>query len=505
MTEMTGARLRTRIDLGLGLAIAILLLLTAVRLAGLAFSRTDLFMDEAQYWSWSHELAWGYFSKPPLIAWIIRLAEAVCGNGEACIRAASPTLYFATCLTVYFTARTVYGTVAGFWAALLMSLGTGLIFSSRIISTDVPLALFWALALLAYVKLLERESWWWTLALGISLGLGLLAKYAMIYFLLGMLLAAVLDRKGYTVLCSRQVWVAFGIAMLIVTPHLIWLLQHDWVALRNVAVTAQTDAGVAFNPLSALAFLAAQFVVFGPVIFAILLYAIGKISLPEEVPGTRIMLAFAIPPLAIISLVALLSRANANWAAMSGVSSTILAAALLIHHKAWRWLTFCLVLGAVAQVTAIFADAMANRISIPFVPAGQSDLYRRTLGSRALADQVGIFADRSGANTIVGEDRRTVAALLYYRRNAQQQVLAWPSSTVPQFDMTRPLTEAAQEPILLITECPFQKRLSAQYTTIEQLGEIRAPTGPTSSLYHAVFRLKGAKAVITPLSKCVPE
>jgi hypothetical protein len=175
------------------------------------------------------------------------------------------------------------------------------------------------------------------------------------------------------------------------------------------------------------------------------------------------------------------------------------------HHKAWRWLTFCLVLGVVAQMTAIFADAMANRISIPFMPAGQSDLYRRTLGSRALADEVGSIADRSAANTIAGEDRRTVAALLYYRRNARQQVLAWPSSAVPQFDMTRPLTEAAQEPILLITECPFPKRLSAHYTTIEQLGGIRVATGPASSLYHAVFRLTGPKGVITPLSKCVPE
>jgi 4-amino-4-deoxy-L-arabinose transferase-like glycosyltransferase len=183
-------------DLSLGLAIGVLLFLTAARLAGLTFSCVDLFMDEAQYWSWSRELAWGYFSKPPLLAWTIRLAEAVCGSGEACIRAASPMLYFATCVIVYFAARTVYGAVVGFWAALLMSLGTGLIFSSRIISTDVPLALFWALALLAYVKLLGRESWWWALTLGISLGLGLLSKYAMIYFLLGMLLAAAWDGRA---------------------------------------------------------------------------------------------------------------------------------------------------------------------------------------------------------------------------------------------------------------------------------------------------------------------
>ncbi len=505
MVEMIHSGPRLKIDVSLALALIILLLLTAGRLAGLAFSSVDMFMDEAQYWSWSRELAWGYFSKPPLIAWIIRITETACGSGEACIRSPSAVLYFATSVVVYFTGRTLYGAVVAFWAALLTSFGTGLIFSSRIISTDVPLAFSWALALLAYINLLQRASWCWTLVFGFSLGLGLLAKYAMIYFLLGMLLAAVFDSRAYTILCSRQTWLAFVIAGIIITPHLIWLLQNDWAALRNVAATAQTDAGAGFKPVSALAFLAAQFAVFGPVVFATLLYAMAKISSPEEVPESRILLAFALPPLAIITLVALFSHANANWAAISGISSTILAAALLVHYDAWGWLRFSVALGLLAQIIVIFADTRPDRIAIPFVPAGQSDIYRRTLGGRALADQVGAFAHRSGAQTVVGEDRRTIAALLYYRRNSQQQILAWPSSAVAHFDMTRPLTQAAKQPILLVTECPFPKRLSAQYASVEQIGEIHAPTGPTSSLYHAVFALNGPKGQIAPLSQCSPE
>ena len=45
-----------------------------LRLFALYFAKTDLFFDEAQYWLWSRDLAFGYFSKPPLIAWLIRLA-----------------------------------------------------------------------------------------------------------------------------------------------------------------------------------------------------------------------------------------------------------------------------------------------------------------------------------------------------------------------------------------------------------------------------------------------
>ena len=54
--------------------LAILGALLVIRLFVLYFAKTDLFFDEAQYWWWSRDLAFGYFSKPPLIAWLIRLA-----------------------------------------------------------------------------------------------------------------------------------------------------------------------------------------------------------------------------------------------------------------------------------------------------------------------------------------------------------------------------------------------------------------------------------------------
>ena len=35
--------------------------------------RAELYPDEAQYWLWSRTLDFGYFSKPPMVAWTIRL------------------------------------------------------------------------------------------------------------------------------------------------------------------------------------------------------------------------------------------------------------------------------------------------------------------------------------------------------------------------------------------------------------------------------------------------
>src|SRR5215510_13962117 len=131
---------------GLGLAVGLLAILTLIRLIGLWFSNVDLFFDEAQYWAWSREPAFGYFSKPPLLAWTIALAEHVCGGSEACIRAPAPLFYFGTSLVVYAIARQLYDSRIAFYAALTIALATGTAFSARIISTDVPLLFFWALA-----------------------------------------------------------------------------------------------------------------------------------------------------------------------------------------------------------------------------------------------------------------------------------------------------------------------------------------------------------------------
>ena len=56
---------------------------TLARLAALWFDRTDLFVDESQYWLWGQRLDFGYFSKPPLIAWVIRGVTELAGSDAA--------------------------------------------------------------------------------------------------------------------------------------------------------------------------------------------------------------------------------------------------------------------------------------------------------------------------------------------------------------------------------------------------------------------------------------
>src|ERR1700691_2666923 len=40
----------------------------------------DLCADEAEYWAWSRHLDWSYYSRGPLIAWLIRLSTTLMGG-----------------------------------------------------------------------------------------------------------------------------------------------------------------------------------------------------------------------------------------------------------------------------------------------------------------------------------------------------------------------------------------------------------------------------------------
>ena len=95
-----------------------MLCLRSLRVAVVIATPLNLGPDEAQYWSWSLTPAFGYFSKPPLIAWIIGASTTLCGDGEACIRISSPLFHAGSAIILFFAARALYDARVGAWAAL---------------------------------------------------------------------------------------------------------------------------------------------------------------------------------------------------------------------------------------------------------------------------------------------------------------------------------------------------------------------------------------------------
>lgn len=245
--------------------IACLGVLLALRLAGLYANATDLVPDEAQYWSWSHELAFGYFSKPPMIAWVIGGARAICGDGEMCLRAASPVLYTVAAMMLYLSGRALYGARVGFWSAIVFATLPGVSYSSNLITTDVPLILLWTIALYAWVMLVKRHSMGFAVLLGVAIGFGLLAKQAMIYAVLCIACHAAVSREAREALKGGRAVAAALIALALFAPNVIWNAQHGFATVRH------TEANIGWHypyihPLRLLEYVGVQFGVFGPIL-----------------------------------------------------------------------------------------------------------------------------------------------------------------------------------------------------------------------------------------------
>src|SRR5229473_6377529 len=305
--------------------------ITGLRLLWLALQPADLFPDEAQYWVWSQQLALGYYSKPPLVAWLIAATTGLFGDGEFAVRLSAPLLHGGAAIFIYGIGAQLYGRRVGFWSALAYASLPGVSVSDFIISTDAALLLFWAAALYAFVRARENGGWGWWAAVGLAAGLGLLAKYAMFYWIfsaLGFVLLFSAERRHL-----RPLLAALGLALLIYSPNFWWNWSNGFVSYLHTRDNAALN-GSLFHPEALLEFFGAQFGVFGPLLFAgLILVTVTPRSFAE--PRARLLAAFALPTLAMMVVVSFLSRAHANWAAPTYVSATVLVVAWALR-RGWR-------------------------------------------------------------------------------------------------------------------------------------------------------------------------
>jgi 4-amino-4-deoxy-L-arabinose transferase-like glycosyltransferase len=78
--------------------------LLVLRILALLADPNSLYADETQYWLWSRSVDWGYFSKPPMIAWIIAATTSVFGDADWAVRLAAPFLHTITAMMLGLTA-----------------------------------------------------------------------------------------------------------------------------------------------------------------------------------------------------------------------------------------------------------------------------------------------------------------------------------------------------------------------------------------------------------------
>lgn len=470
-----------------------LLGLLAIRLVALYLNATDLFFDEAQYWTWSREPAFGYYSKPPLVAALIGAASAVCGDSSFCVRVASPLLHTLTSGLVFLIASRLYDDRVGLWAALAFATLPGVSLSAGIISTDVPLLTAWALALLGLVGLVQdRTAWAPAIALGLGLGLGLNAKYAMAFFPASLAVWLVVTPSARWLLRDPRLWLALALGVALIAPNLAWNLANKFATFAHTADNAKWG-GSLLHPGKALEFLAAQLAVFGPILIAGLVLALSRGWRDGLSDADRLLACFTLPVLVAITTQALVSRAHANWAATAYVAASILVPATLLRLSRERWLRASLGLHLVVLALLAIGTSLAGRFVVPF----GSDPFQRTLGWSDIGTRTSaVLAEARSRGqpyaAVIADERAVTAALLYYMRDEPTPVKAWLSGPRPldHYEMTRPF-RGGDTPALLVSIRRDGERITDRFETATTVAREKVPAGLGAPREVHYLRLEG--------------
>ena len=291
--------------------------LLLLKIGALNFTTFNLFGDEAQYWLWSKDIDFGYFSKPPFLSWIIRVYTEILGSSFVSLKLLPSFVYLLIAWSIYnLLLNSGLNKKDSFAGCLIFLFIPAVSFSSFIISTDLFLLLFWTLSLNELIKINGEHSLKNFILLGIFLGLGFLSKYAAIYFVICLFVLILFDKRFRKIFLDNLFGfcLTFLCVFVIIVPNIIWNFNNDWITLQHTSDNANLG-NIEIDLIRGLEFLLIQVLMLGPFMVLGGIFGFNKWNYIQ-----KIFLIFSMPIILIVLVEAIIVRANANWAAPALIS-----------------------------------------------------------------------------------------------------------------------------------------------------------------------------------------
>lgn len=475
--------------LGIGLA-GLLVAVTLYRGWALQAADLQLYFDEAYYWYWSTRPAFGYYSKPPMIAWLMHAMSAVCGETEPCLRAGSLLLFPATTALIAATATRLFDARGGFFAGLVYLTLPVVAFYSWMMTTDALLSFFWALALFGLSGALQSHRWRDWLLTGAAVGLGLLSKYTMLVFVPSVLAVWLWVPEWRRNLRGRKPVVAVLLAAGLFAPNLFWNLSHGNPSFRHTAEIAHWG-GQWFHPDRLAIFVGGQILLFGPPLAIVCVVAGWKARRAVCLdPRNRFLLGMTLPMLGLIGAQALIAKANLNWAMTAFVPAAVLAASVAQRFLSRRTLLLAVTFNALAGVAIYHYGAVAMAFGLPL--SQKTDAYAAMKGWRELGQRVGeILANHPGAG-LASDNRRLLAELVYYVHPHPLDAVIWnPTGKISDhFRLTADLRDGTHESYLFVADEADANTLRPHFAEVTELDAVEVRVHADLALRHRVFLVR---------------
>jgi undecaprenyl-diphosphatase len=409
----------------------LLLVVTTARLWYLQQGYLELSPDEAHYWEWSRRLDWSYYSKGPLVAYLIALSTAVGGSTEIFVRLPAVLLSAGTTVCVFGLLKALFDDARLALATAICLQVIPLFAAGALLMTiDPPLVFFWSLMLwLVYRAVSGAHPICWY-AGGIALAGGLLSKYAMGYLVLSLWLFLATSPRHRGWLRRKEPYLMLALGLMGFSPVIWWNLRHDAVSLKHVMGQVEVQQAAPLSLATFGEFLGSQAVVLSPLLFVGMLIAMGM-SLRQGLQqrDDRWLWLFWgwAPTFTLMLLLSLRQKVQANWAAPAYITALMATTAYVASQ--WgavrRGLLRALhtmaagmaILLALGMTVALHDPAMFIRLGFP----ASADPLARLKGWRALAGAVETLAAQMPAGTFLLSDRYQISSELAFYAPGQPQ------------------------------------------------------------------------------------
>lgn len=314
------------------LALAATAAFLLLRFALLFVPSFGLMPSGAYYLTYAEHLDLSYLDHPPAIGYLLFAAVHLFGKTAAGVRLGTLLTTAATLAAFYALARRLYRPRR---ARLCLGLfaTTGMVtILSLMANPDVPLLLFWTLALLALHRAVFDGGRGWWLAAGLAMGLAFDSKYPAVYLQAGMLLFLLLSRPHRGLLKTPWPYLALAVAHLVSLPVYVWNLRHGLASFAFQTVDRAAGAG-GVDLSRPLGVLVTQGAILLPFLLAAVLAAgwryarrgLGRRALEPEV---LFLLAFFLPLLLTCAALSLTTWVKTNWPMPAYVTGVLLAGRL---------------------------------------------------------------------------------------------------------------------------------------------------------------------------------
>jgi len=480
-------------------------LVTLWRLIYLFIVPLDLGPDEAYYWDWSRQLDWGYFSKPPMIAWVNALSTAVFGISAEAVRLPAVLLGAAGLWGLFLAARKLFDAQVGFWALAAWLATTGSASLGLIMATDVLLCLFWGLGLYSLWHLLTNPghgAWWWGTVF--CIGLGALSKQMMLVFPVLMFLFLLLSKEDRPQLKRLWPYSLTLFACCFLLPTLYWNYRHDWITLQHTAHHVEPMSPGFIERLGfVVEFIGSQLGLLTPITWLLLMMVLASClrQLRHLQRRELYLLAFSVPGLLGFFLLSFVQSVNPNWPAVFYLAGLILLAAHLSgsgQQKTRRWFHWGLGLGAAMTLVAYGLPLLVGYAGLPL---GKIDPTKRIRGWSGYGEQIYQtlqLQPRPEQTLIISPLRKYVAEAAFYVPS-HPRAYRWPGTPLnvsSQYELwPGPLDKIGWD-ALIVTD--YRNGLSADlidaFEQVEKLEDIRSELPGGFHRTYTIFRGSGLRA-----------